>query len=67
LEGRHERRKEEGGKKKTMPLSPINRSYNPWKFSKRPLSLKGQRRKTMVVKGRGGEGGREWCGLEEYL
>jgi len=29
LEGRQGRRKEEGGKKKTMPLSPIDRSYNP--------------------------------------
>jgi len=33
--------------------------------------MKGQRSKTMVVEGRGGEGGREWCekwcGLEGYL
>jgi len=29
--------------------------------------MKGQRWKIMVVEGRGGEGGREWCGLEGYL
>jgi len=29
LEGRQRRRKEKGGKKKTMPLSSIDRSYNP--------------------------------------
>jgi len=67
LEGRQGRRKDEGGKKKPLPLSPIDRSYNTCKFSKRMLSLKGQRWKTMVVEGRGGEGGREWCGLEGYL
>jgi len=50
-----------------MPLSLIDHSYNHWKFSKRPLSLKCQRWKTMAVEGRGGEGGREWCGLEGYL
>jgi len=44
----------------------IDHSYKPWKFSTRPLSMKGQQWKTMVVEGRR-EGGRGWWGLEGYL